>query len=131
MADNKEAFGTVSKILKVKNLHGYQKECLLNVFNGKDCFICQPAGSGKSISYQAIPFACQLFERNDGGNDMQSYSTDDCSNIVLVISPLTALMNDQVLSLKKKKINAICMVQKDGEVHDMEVQTNKQTKIFS
>ena len=49
----------------------------------KDVFICLPTGSGKSLCYAALPYAFDgLYGRE--------------SSIVIVVSPLIALMKDQV-----------------------------------
>ena len=64
-----------------------QKNCVKSVLNGdKDCFVSMPTGSGKSLCFQ-LPAV--LFE-----------------GITLVVSPLIALIDDQISSLKNKKIVA-------------------------
>lgn len=63
-----------------------QAEMVNEVLNGKDVLAILPTGSGKSIGYQ-LP-ALLL----DG--------------VCIVISPLIALMQDQVLKLKALKVNA-------------------------
>lgn len=55
----------------------------------KDTLCVLPTGYGKSIIYQLLPF---MFECYDVGAD---------SCIVLVISPLNALMLDQINKLKR------------------------------
>jgi ATP-dependent DNA helicase RecQ len=66
-----------------------QEEIILSVLDGKDTLALLPTGGGKSVCFQ-IP---GLFL---GGT-------------ALVISPLIALMNDQVQHLKKKGISAVAI----------------------
>ncbi|XP_047319618.1 ATP-dependent DNA helicase Q-like 3 [Impatiens glandulifera] len=65
---------------------GRQLEAIEAVLSGRDCFCLMPTGGGKSMCYQ-IP---ALAKRG----------------IVLVVCPLIALMENQVLSLKEKGIAA-------------------------
>jgi len=76
----------------LKQVFGYdtfrehQQEIIETVLSGKDAFILMPTGSGKSICYQ-IP----AIMRNGVG---------------IVISPLIALMEDQVKGLRQNGVHA-------------------------
>ncbi len=78
-----------SKILQDKfgypKFRGRQEEIIRRVLSGKHALVIMPTGSGKSLTYQ-IP-ALLL------------------TDLTLVISPLIALMKDQVDVLRQKKID--------------------------
>ncbi len=71
------------------NFRPKQEEIILSVLNGKDTLALLPTGGGKSITYQIAGL------KMDG--------------LCLVITPLIALMKDQVANLKKRKIDAIAI----------------------
>ena len=66
-----------------------QREIIQAVLEGQDTFVVMPTGAGKSICFQ-IPGLIK-------------------EGICIVISPLVALMKDQVDNLKKRNIKAIAL----------------------
>ena len=66
-----------------------QREVVEALLEGRDCLAVLPTGAGKSLCYQ-LPALVR-------------------SGVVLVISPLVALMQDQVAQLRRRGIAAACL----------------------
>ena len=58
-----------------------QRKVINAFFRGNDVFAVLPTGYGKSLCYGRLPF----------------FSDDGLSSVVIVVTPLTAIMKDQVL----------------------------------
>lgn len=71
------------------DFRGSQKEIINNVLSGKDVLALMPTGGGKSICYQVPSLAME--------------------GICIVVSPLVALIQDQVAQLKKRNIKAVAL----------------------
>lgn len=84
-----QALQILRKVWKHNSFREPQEAIIQSVIDGNDTFALLPTGGGKSVCYQ-IPGLL-----SDG--------------ITLVISPLIALMKDQVENLQKKDIKAIAL----------------------
>ena len=72
-----------------------QTAAIRAIYKGKDVFVWLPTGFGKSFCYEAIPFVLDWkLKRTNGGS------------LVLIVSPLVALMVDQVCSLRARSVKA-------------------------
>ena len=66
---------------------GYEqglKKVVVAFLSGRDVFAVLPTGFGKSLCYACLPFAFELLEETEE------------RPIVVVVTPLTAIMKDQV-----------------------------------
>jgi len=76
----------LSRVFRFPSFRPGQKEVIDAIISGKDAFLIMPTGQGKSLVFQ-IPAICM-------------------SGTALVISPLIALMKDQVDALKSRGVRA-------------------------
>ena len=99
MSDNKSPLNILQNIYGYPSFRGQQEAIIDHVTNGRNAFVLMPTGSGKSLCYQ-IPTLCR-----DG--------------IGVIISPLIALMHDQVSAMQQLgiKASAINSSMSSTEIH--------------
>ena len=73
-----------------------QSSAIRAIYEGQDVFVCLPTGYGKSLCFHTLPFVM----------DHKLSRAGQRATAVLVISPLIALMEDQVSGLKKRGVKA-------------------------
>ena len=73
----------------LRGFRGQQEEIVSHVIAGNDALVLMPTGGGKSLCYQ-LPALCR-------------------PGVGLVVSPLIALMRDQVAALRQLGLNAAAM----------------------
>ena len=81
-----------------------QRAAIKAVYEGKDVFVCLPTGYGKSLCYQTLPFVL----------NKQVQSARTSNSAVIVVSPLIALMEDQVCGLKRRGVKASIITSSDS-----------------
>ena len=97
MATLEEAYDVVSKTFRISSLNEQQKTGIRKVVEErKDVFVNLPTGFDKSLLYQALPLVFDFTSQEPG-------------HVVVVISPLISLMEDQVSHLKELGLKAANM----------------------
>jgi len=89
LADRQEIHQILSRYWGHKEFRPLQEEIILSVLDGKDTLALMPTGGGKSITFQVSAMAME--------------------GICIVVTPLIALMKDQVDQLHQRKIKALAI----------------------
>jgi len=103
-----DSFQAAQQVLKqtfgYDDFRSHQAEIVQAVLAGQNCQVIMPTGMGKSLCFQvpAIVLANQARTELANADD----STDARPGLTLVLSPLIALMKDQVDSLVAKGVRA-------------------------
>ena len=74
------------------NVKSEQLKVVTGIVEGRDVFAVLPTGYGKSLCYACLPIVFEL-------NDADTVAGENGKSIVAVVTPLTAIMEDQVLIL--------------------------------
>lgn len=90
-----DAVRTATQEMGYQELRGKQETILQEYICGRDTFVSLPTGSGKSLCYCALPLVFDKLRK------IQDRS------IALVVSPLIALMKDQVSAMNRRRIRAV------------------------
>ena len=80
-------------------------------------FVCLPTGFGKSLCYHTLPFVMD-HKLNPAGQEGVR------SSAVIVVSPLIALMEDQVSGLRKRGVKASIITSSTSVTKDI-ISTDK------
>ena len=92
MAGSEATYRVVATRFGFNELHEYQKDVLDHWLKNRNVFICQRTGRGKSMCYHKFSTAL---------------GKEDC--IVLVVSPLLSIMEEQVTHLNNLRIPSIML----------------------
>jgi len=97
------ATASLAKNFGLKSFRLKQEQAISRVLSGESATVVFPTGGGKSLCYQ-VPALC--FAEEDR---LMGTREEGEHGVTLVVSPLIALMKDQVDALKRKGIKAATM----------------------
>ncbi len=104
MCSLNQFFNAVNYALQITNYHNLflkvkQYQILESVILKRDTIGILPTGYGKSIIFHLLPFAADYLSQNNTTN----------GNIALIVTPLNAIIDDQISFLKKHGIEAVAL----------------------
>jgi superfamily II DNA helicase RecQ len=104
MCSLNQFFNAVNYALQITNYHNLflkvkQYQILESVILKRDTIGILPTGYGKSIIFHLLPFAADYLSQNNTTN----------GNIALIVTPLNAIIDDQISFLQKHGIEAVAL----------------------
>ena len=105
-SDIDQAISSATEKLGYNELRPKQILAVRHFLRGNDVFVSLPTGSGKSLCYCLLPLAFDLLRQTSQAK----------SSIVLVVSPLIALMQDQVRAMNERGVRAVYAGMADEEL---------------
>ena len=111
----------VEKLRNVFRLKAFRKNqlaAIMTTLDGRDAIVLMPTGGGKSLCYQ-LPAVCR------GGKT---------SGVTIVVSPLRALMADQVERLRADRIDVMMLASMDSQdgnsMQELRTAANKPSLVY-
>jgi superfamily II DNA helicase RecQ len=114
------ALKTVCSTFNVPELYPEQVEALEKYFSGEHVYVNLPTSFGKSLIFQAVPliFDAVRFRRKG-------------SSIMVVISPLTSLMEEQISYLNSLGIRAVCITDESKDKLIQDVMQGRYSHVYA
>ena len=110
----------IKSIFKLQNLTECQEKGLKCLIMGRDVLTILPTGAGKSLIFQSFPIVFDVMH-------LKPLNSPTPPSICLVISPLSSLMQDQVMYLNSVGIKAAFI---GDDQTDEEVKRNVETRYY-
>jgi ATP-dependent DNA helicase RecQ len=117
--DVESALRAIGKRYGYAEIKDKQRDAILAFVSGQDIFVSLPTGYGKSFCYQCLPLLFDILR-----------SHEVPTSIVVVVTPLAAIMKDQVSDLGCKQISAIQVTSSVDEVVENEIMHGKFNIIY-
>ena len=107
----------VASQLGYSRLRPNQEQAVSHFVRGNDVFVSLPTGSGKSLCYCLLPGVFDEIHHSKG-------------SIVIVVSPLVALMKDQVRCMTERDVRAVFVGDADDDSSVDEICEGKYQLVF-
>lgn len=121
-----ECIQTLCPKFNISTLTDHQFKSLYNFVCGNDVFVSLPTGSGKSMVFYMAPIVCSwLASKYISSNNLWILD-----GIIIIISPLTSLMEDQVTKLRLLGFKAASVSGTQDERLLTDVEDGKFTYVF-
>ena len=96
-------FAKVASSMGYSELRPKQEQVIRHFVRGNDVFVSLPTGSRKSLCYSLLPGVFDEMRRSKE------------RSIVIVVSPLVALMKDQVRAMTERNVQSVFVGDADDE----------------
>ena len=101
-----------------------QRQVAEAYLSGRDVFMSAPTGSGKSLTFEIAPYAFDFLSSDP------YTSVEEGRSVCLVVVPLIALMNDQVVSLTSWGLSVASVGSDCSPEHLSEIKEGKVKLVF-
>jgi hypothetical protein len=113
-----EVVEKLRKVFRLKTFRKNQLAAIISTLDGRDTIVLMPTGGGKSLCYQ-LPAVCS------GGKTR---------GVTVVVSPLRALMSDQVETLRSRNIDVMMLASMEAQdgntMHELQSASKKPSLIY-
>ena len=113
----------------IDQLKNGQRKSMEAFLDNRDAMVILPTGHGKSLIYQSAPYLHD-FSRHSSVCSCKEDDHVPTKSIAVIVSPLIALMKDQVASLKRSGVTALYIGETTAE-EDVLMKEGRYSLLFS